>query len=270
VDELWAYVGKKEKRLQPSDGPDLGDSYTFLGIDANRKAIVSFVVGKRDYAHTAAFCKDLRARVVNRPQISSDGFHPYAEAVQRAFGHDVDYAQVRKTYGPISRHGTDPRFSPRRCTGSVKVVVTGDPAPGKISTSYVERVNLSLRMGTKRFERKTNGFSKKMRNHAAAVALYIGHYNFCRVHETLRTTPMVAIGVTDHVWSIAELLDAALSIAPAPAAAAPGPSLDPGQVVRPADLPPIAPALPSPAAAPLQLSLFPEDGARSGRVWGKG
>ncbi len=271
VDELWAYVGKKQKRLQPSDSPELGDSYTFLGIDANRKAIVSFVVGKRDYAHTAAFCRDLRARILGRPQITSDGFYPYIEAVQRAFGHEVDYAQIRKTYGPEAAPGEGSPSRPRRCTGAAKVPVLGAPDPAKISTSYVERVNLSLRMGTKRFQRRANGFSKKLRHHAAAVALYVAHYNFCRVHETLRTTPMMAMGVTGHVWSIAELMDAALSIAPAPAAPPLGIVLDPGQVARPADLPPIAPVRPGPA--PAQLSLFPDEGggaATSGRICGDG
>lgn len=258
IDEIWSFVGKKQRRLRPGDSADFGDCYTFLGLDANRKAIISYVVGKRDGDHATAFCRDLRARIVNRPQISSDGFNPYVEAIECAFGRDVDYAQIIKT--TVATKQED-----RRCSTLVKVPIVGEPDAARISTSYVERLNLTLRMSAKRFERRTNGFSKKLRHHAAAVALYVGHYNFCRVHETLRTTPMVALGVTDHVWSIAELMDAALSLAPPSAPVAPPSSLQP--VPAPAvdhgqapDLPPGEPGAPRPA--PQQLSLFPDDSGR--------
>lgn len=256
IDEIWSFVGKKQRRLRPSDSADFGDCYTFLGLDANRKAIISYVVGKRDGAHALTFCRDLRARIINRPQISSDGFNPYVEAIERAFGRDVDYGQIIKTAVATER---DDRYY----TSMARVPIMGTPAQEYISTSYVERLNLTLRMSAKRFERRTNGFSKKLRHHAAAVALYVGHYNFCRVHETLRTTPAVAVGVTGHVWSIAELMDAALSIAPAPPPApavtpppgpAPAPAVDPGQAAPDlARSEPVAPTLQR------QLSLFPDD-----------
>lgn len=282
VDEIWSFIAKKHRRLRTDDNPDFGDCYTFLGLDANRKAIISYVVGKRDGAHAIAFCRDLRARILNRPQITSDGFAPYVDAVRRAFGDAVDYAQILKTYGTATDANRDRRYGPHRCTSSVKVPIAGAPARENISTSYVERLNLTLRMSAKRFARLSLGFSKKLRNHAAAVALNAAHYNFCRVHESLRVTPMMALGVTNHVWSVAELLDVALSYPPVPAEA---PSFDPGQVACPADLPAIVPALPGPQEAPEsspnapvrlpegrlahavamvhQLSLFPESEAEA-------
>lgn len=202
VDEIWAFIYKKQKRLGPGAHPDHGDEYTYVGLDAVKKTIVAYCVGKRTAETTRGFACDLRRRIVNRPQISSDGYQPYIEAIELAFGCDVDYAMVVKQYG-----GT-----PSRYQGSQKIRVMGDPGFADISTSLIERENLTMRMSLRRFTRKTNAFSKKLRNHKAAVALYVAHYNFCRLHETLRITPAMASGVTDHVWSLGELIEAALSI----------------------------------------------------------
>ena len=207
VDELHAFLRKKQRRLQPKDPPDYGDQYTFIGLDAVRRAIVGFATGKRTQATADAFATDLRARILNRPQITSDGFMPYIEAVQRAFGADADYAMIIKggqSYGNDERSQRGPRI----------IHLAGSPAPEHITTNHLERQNLNVRMGCRRFGRKTNAFSKKLRNHRAAVALHVAHHNFCRVHGEMKRTPAMALGVTGHVWSIGELIDVALSIAP--------------------------------------------------------
>lgn len=212
VDELWSFVGKKQGRLQPTDPKEFGDSYTFLGTDATRKAIISYTVGARDSTTTQAFCQDLRGRVLNRPQISSDGFQPYIAAIEEAFGAEADYAQVVKEYsGSTVLVPASTRYSPARVKSITRTRISGQPDPTHISTSYVERTNLSVRMGCRRFTRLTNGFSKKLRHHRASVALWVAYYNLCRVHETLRTTPAMALGVTDHVWTIEELVREALA-----------------------------------------------------------
>lgn len=216
LDEVWGYVGKKQKRLTRDDPADLGDAYTFVALDATRKAIISYRTGKRTADNTVEFASDLRARILGRPQISSDGFRPYVDAIEWAFGSEVDYGQIVKVYegepGPTAAR----RYSPGWVVDVRKATITGAPDREKISTSYVERQNLSLRMGCRRFTRLTNAFSKKLANHKAAVALYVAHYNLCRVHETLRITPAMALGVTDHIWTIGELVEAALCQDPAP------------------------------------------------------
>lgn len=211
MDEAWSYVAKKNKRVKAGDPVEFGDSYTWIALDANRKAIVSYRVGKRSAPDARAFLADLRKRVVNRPQITSDGHAPYVDAVERAFGDDVDYAQIVKTFAATPGNEAAVRYSPGTIISTEKTVITGEPDKTKISTSYVERQNLTLRMQMRRFTRLTNGFSKKIENHRAAVALHVAWYNFCRVHETLRCTPAMALGVTDHIWSVAELVDAALA-----------------------------------------------------------
>jgi len=217
VDELWSYVAKKQGHLKPGDSVEFGDWYTFVGLDANRKAIVSYLTGRRDGDSTDAFCADLRARILNRPQISSDGYQPYVSAIEEAFGADVDYGQIVKEYAgstevvPVSH-----RYSPPRVVRTERIKVAGEPDPDKISTSYVERNNLNVRMGNRRFTRLTNAFSKCQRNHSASVALYVCYHNLCRVHTTLRTTPAMAMGLTDHIWSVEELIVAALAKEPAP------------------------------------------------------
>ncbi len=200
-DEAWSYVGKKQKRLKPTDGRDKGDQYVFVALDATRKAIVSYLVGKRDSENTNAFATDVRERIVNRPQISSDAFKPYVEAVELAFGAEVDYAQIVKQYDGEPGPDAARRYSPGWVVAVRKQRIAGKPVRARVSTSYIERSNLTLRMQSRRFTRLTNGFSKKLRNHAAAVSLYVVHYNLCRVHETLRTTPAMALGVTDYIWT---------------------------------------------------------------------
>jgi len=207
LDELWSYVGKKQRKVKQTDPADIGDQYVFIGIDATRKAIISYRVGKRDSENTNAFLADLRQRIVNRPEISSDGFSAYPDAVERAFGLDCSFAQIIKQYHGEPAIDTARRYSPGVVVGIQRRWVIG--AQRKVSTSYVERGNLSVRMASRRFTRLTNGFSKKLANHVAAVSLYVAHFNLCRVHEALRITPAMAMGITDHIWTIGELIDAA-------------------------------------------------------------
>ncbi len=211
MDELWAFVGKKQRRLTAQDGTDKGDQYTFLAIDALSKAILSYRVGKRDGENTEAFVADLRMRVLNTPQISSDAFAPYEHAMRKVFGEEVHYGQIVKRYVGEPPVNAARRYSPGAVVGVTKDRVIGFPTSFQISTSYVERTNLSVRMGSRRFTRLTSGFSKKLENHSAAVALFVSHFNLCRVHEALRVTPAMELGVADHVWTIGELIDAALS-----------------------------------------------------------
>jgi hypothetical protein len=161
-------------------------------------------VGGRDLGWAKEFMEDCASRIRGRVQVTTDGHKAYLEAVEGAFGMDVDYAQLQKIYGAPSDEETR-RYSPARCIGSDMKVVSGNPDPKHISTSYVERQNLSMRMGMRRFTRLRNGFSKKIDNHIAAVAIYFMHYNFCRVHQTLRITPAMAAGITDHIWSVEEV-----------------------------------------------------------------
>jgi IS1 family transposase len=207
LDELWSFVGKKQRKVKPTDPTDLGDQYVFIGIDATRKAIISYLVGKRDGENTNAFLADLRQRIVNRPEISSDGWSAYPDAVERAFGIDCTFAHLIKQYQGEPGIDAARRYSPGVVVGVQRRWVIG--AQRKISTSYVERGNLSVRMASRRFTRLTNGFSKKLENHVAAVSLYVAHFNLCRVHESLRITPAMAISITDHIWTIGELINAA-------------------------------------------------------------
>jgi IS1 family transposase len=209
LDELWSYVGKKQKRITPADSADLGDQYVFIGIDASLKAIISYRVGKRDGDNANVFLADLRCRIINRPEISSDGFSPYLEAVERSFGADCSYGQVIKQYHGEPAIDTARRYSPGVVVGARRHRLIGNQR--RVCTSYVERGNLTVRMQQRRFTRLTNGFSKKLENHIAAVGLFVAHFNLCRVHEALRITPAMAIGITDHIWSIGELIDEALS-----------------------------------------------------------
>jgi IS1 family transposase len=219
LDEVWTFVGCKEALRDESDPPEYGDAYTWVALDARTKIVPCFCVEKRTAAAANAFAADLRARVLGKPQITTDGFKPYVEAIEAAFGSRVDYAQILKTYQTDEAGGAsrdDVRYSRGRVVRSVKRTVTGTPDEHNISTSYVERSNLTLRMGQRRFTRLTNAFSKKVENLRAAVALHFGHYNFCRVHMTLRVTPAMEAGLTDHVWSVEELITAALAAYEAP------------------------------------------------------
>lgn len=229
-DEQWDFIGKKQKRVAQGDPDELGDVWLFVAMAASQKAIISFTVGKRTQENTYALALDLKARIVNRPQITSDGYAPYIGAISNAFATNVDYAVVTKQYvGDSNLPDAAHRYSPGHVSGVEKSVIRGRPDKDKISTSYVERFNLSSRMQMRRFTRLTNGFSKRLENHRAAVALWICYYNLCRVHETLRMTPAMALGVTDHIWSIAELIAAALEPTDAPPLPKqPEPTLRPG------------------------------------------
>jgi len=178
--------------------------WTWTAIDADSKLIVSWFIGTRNADAAYAFMQDVAGRLRGRVQLTTDGHKPYLAAVESAFGLDIDYAMLQKNLRLDS--GGEQRYSPAQCLGAIPTPIVGKPNPAHISTSYVERQNLTMRMSMRRFTRLTNAFSKKVENHAAAVALYTLHYNFCRVHQTLRVTPAMEAGLADHVWTIAEIV----------------------------------------------------------------
>jgi IS1 family transposase len=208
IDEIWSYVGKKQRHVKPGE-TDKGDQYVFVALAGAAKAIVGYRTGKRNRIDTRAFVVDLWERVLGAPEISSDAFMQYPNAVDLAFGSDCTYGTIDKRYEYKPARGAARRYSPGKVVGVKRAPVIG--VPKHISTSYVERQNLTLRMQQRRFSRLTNAFSKKLENHCAAVSLYVAHYNLCRVHEALRLTPAMHVGVADHIWTIAELVEAALS-----------------------------------------------------------
>ncbi|MCS3758669.1 transposase [Bradyrhizobium centrosematis] len=215
LDELWSFVGKKQKNVQRHEINAKGDQYVFIGMAGTQKAIISWGVGKRNAESTMDFIHDLRSRVIGQPEISTHGFHPYRVAIRDAFGPNASHGVIVKTYSVTHLvKEAQGRYSPAAVVAVSRDVVSGDPEQ-YVSTSYVERQNLSLRMASRRFTRLTNGFSKKLDNHVAAVALYVAHYNLCRIHEALRTTPAKALGISSKTWTVAQLVDAALSAAPA-------------------------------------------------------
>jgi IS1 family transposase len=206
VDEIWSFVGKKQKQLTDEDDRSrLGDQWTFVAIDAETKLVPTYRVGKRDLPTATAFLTDLSERLALRIQLSSDALEAYTEATETAFGADVDYGQLIKMYEPTP---VGPgRYSPPEVVEARKIVVKGGPDQDHISTSYVERQNLTMRMSMRRFTRLTNAFSKKVENLRAAVALHFAHYNFVRVHSTLRMTPAMAAGVTPSLWTLGDLME---------------------------------------------------------------
>lgn len=204
-DEIWCFIGAKAKNVTPEqEAQGWGDVWTWTGIDADTKLCVSYLVGGRDGGWALDFMQDCAERIRGRVQVTTDGHRAYLEAVEGAFGMEVDYAQLQKIYGAPS-DAEQRRYSPAKCIGSDMKVVSGNPDPNHVSTSYVERQNLTMRMSMRRFTRLTNGFSKKFENHAHMVALHFMHYNFARVHKTLRITPAMAAGISDHVWSYEEI-----------------------------------------------------------------
>ena len=206
VDEIWTYVQKKQRQVTPDDDRGrVGDMWTFVALDPDTKLVPSYRVSKRTAVNARAFMQDLSERLANRVQLSSDGLNTYAEAVERAFGVDVDYGQAVKFYEaePIGPG----RYSPPRVTRQQIARIQGRPDPAHISTSLVERQNLTMRMSMRRFTRLTNAFSKKVENLQAAVGLHFAHYNFVRTHKTLRMTPAMAAGVSQSLWSIEELIE---------------------------------------------------------------
>lgn len=214
LDEAWSFVGKKQKNVLRHEINAKGDQYVFIGMAGTQKAIISWGVGKRNAESTMDFLHDLRSRVIGQPEISTDGFHPYRVAIRDAFGDGALHGVITKTYSVTHLvKEAQGRYSPAAVVAVSREVVMGEPDQ-YVSTSYVERQNLSLRMSQRRFTRLTNGFSKKLDNHVAAVALYVAHYNLCRTHEALKMTPAKALGVVDRTWAIGELIDAALATQP--------------------------------------------------------
>lgn len=206
-DEIWAFVGAKDKNVPEEKRGEfgIGSVWTWTCIDADTKLVPSWLVSTRDAGAAYEFMADVAGRMRGRVQLTTDGHRPYLMAVEGAFGMDIDYATLTKIYG--NDPDGEKRYSPAKCLGCETKIVTGDPNPKHISTSYVERQNLTMRMSMRRFTRLTNAFSKKVENHAAAVALYFMFYNFARVHQTLRVTPAMEAGVADHVWSIHEIVE---------------------------------------------------------------
>lgn len=210
ADELWSFVHTKEARLSSDDPREWGDAYTFMALDSETKLILSYHVGKRDGASALQFVRDLSERInpFFRCQVTTDGFRPYINAIEEYFGANVDYAQLLKIYGKAQGEAPD-WYAPTKVVDAIPVCVSGNPKIERISTSHVERANLSVRMHLRRFTRLTNAFSKKLDNLRAAVALFMAFYNFVRVHQTLRVTPAMQAGLTDHIWTMQELLEAA-------------------------------------------------------------
>lgn len=213
AEDIWAFVGAKAKNAK-KDGQ--GDIWTYTALDADSKLMLSWLVGPRTHASTQAFMGDVAERLGQRVQLTTDGLGWYVAAVENAFGwNGVDFAQIVKKYGiPIDETERQRRYSPMVCTGAIKTAIMGNPDMSKVSTSYIERSNLSLRMGNRRFTRLSNAFSKKAENHAHAVSLFFMHYNFCRAHETLtkanggiKTTPAMAAGITTQVWTVELILE---------------------------------------------------------------
>lgn len=205
-DEIWAFCYAKQKNVPEEKKGQFGygDVWTWAAIDADTKLIPSFTVGNRDAVSARHLIDDLKGRLKSKIQLTTDGLKVYADAVENSFGADIDYAMLVKTY---ESNQEETRYSPAVCTSCEAKRMMGNPDPKHISTSYIERQNLTMRMGIRRFTRLTNGFSKKVENHAAAVGLFYMHYNFCRVHKTLRVTPAMEAGLTDHVWTIEEMLE---------------------------------------------------------------
>ncbi len=204
ADEIWCFVGAKAKNVSAEKKQEgWGDVWTWVGIDADTKLVVSYLVGGRDSGWAHDFMDDCASRIRNRVQITTDGNRVYLDAVEDAFGADIDYAMLQKIYGAPSDEDSR-RYSPARCIGCDLKVVSGNPDPKHVSTSFVERQNLTMRMHMRRFTRLTNGFSKKVDNHRHSVSLHYMFYNFCRIHQTLKVTPAMEAGLTDHVWGIEE------------------------------------------------------------------
>ena len=212
-DEIWSFCYAKEKNLPPEKEGifGYGDVWTWTAICADTKLVPSFMVGNRDLETAKVFISDLASRLADRVQLTTDGHRPYLQAVEEAFGPDIDYAMLQKLYS--GSEDNEKRYSPAHCIGTETIVIKGKPDLTKVSTSYVERANLTMRMQMRRFTRLTNAFSKKIENLIAAVSLHFMYYNYCRPHKTLTkanrgypTTPAMAAGISDHVWSIEEII----------------------------------------------------------------
>jgi IS1 family transposase len=207
-DEIWSFVGSKQKNIPADKQKEFGrgDVWTWTAIDADSKLIICWHVGRRDIPHAKEFMFDLAERLAERIQLTTDGLRSYPDAVYRAFGNDIDYTMLIKLYGPSGDRSGAAKYSPPECIGVKHEPICGTPEPKHISTSYVERQNLTMRMSMRRFTRLTNAFSKKVGNLRHNLALHFMHYNFCRVHQTLRVTPAMEAGLANHVWELEELV----------------------------------------------------------------
>jgi len=207
VDEVWSFTYAKQKNVPASmkGSDEVGDTWTWIAIDSKSKLIPCWHIGKRNATDAYQFINDLAPRLAGRVQLTSDGLKAYVEAVEGAFGADIDYAQLIKLYGNEIPNG-EVRYSPAPCVGARKKNISGTPDKALISTSHVERQNLTVRMSNRRFTRLTNAFSKKLENHKHAAAINFMHYNFCRIHQTLRVTPAMEAGIADHVWGLEEIV----------------------------------------------------------------
>jgi IS1 family transposase len=211
VDEIWGFIGAKQKNVKPEHDPDFGDVWVFTAIDADSKLVPTWLVGQRNADDATLMMADLYPRLADRVQLTTDGLRAYLSAVPAIF-EEVDYAMLVKQYGKLPQDSPETRYSPAPCTGIKVHKILGQPDPAHIATSFVERQNLTIRMGMRRFTRLTNGFSRKAENLSAAVSLHFMYYNFGRPHQTLtksaggiKTTPAMAAGVADHVWSLTEI-----------------------------------------------------------------
>lgn len=205
ADEIWSFIGCKEKARTPEHDSTFGDCYTFVAIDRESKLVLNVAIGKRDQTTTNVFAEGLRlATAHQRFQITTDGFGPYRSAIDNSLGDRVDFAMLIKVYRATPEG--ERRYSPAEVVSTETIVGIGQPNPARICTSHIERQNLSMRMGMRRFTRLTNGFSRKFENHCAAIMLWFAYYNFCRIHQTLRVTPAMQAGITDHVWDLREVI----------------------------------------------------------------
>lgn len=261
LDEVWAFVWKKQGRLTEDDPEERGDAYTFVAEDAASKLTLCWRTDKRTLPAAVAFAADLRGRVLNRPQITADGFTSYPEAIEQAFGCEVDFGQAIKVYGGADGQETDDhRYSVGRVRRVTKRKVIGSPDEGHMTTSHMERQNLGIRMACRRFTRLTNAFSKSLRHLTAAVALHYVYQNLCWVHGTIRCTPAMQAGLTDHVWGLEELLEAAMekALAPAPESRR---QLRVAMPTAHEEPPPAAPPVPpTPTQPPAPAPPLPSDG----------
>lgn len=206
ADEIWSFVGAKQKNVSPEKRAEgWGDVWTWVAMDADTKLVPCWYVGTRDAGAAYHFMHDLAERLAHRVQLTTDGFKPYLQAVEDAFAGEIDYAQLVKIYGTTPTT-PETRYSPAQCMGTRIAKVTGSPESGHVSTSFIERQNLTMRMSMRRFTRLTNGFSKKVENHEHALAIHYMFYNFARIHQTLRVSPAMEAGVSDHLWEISEIV----------------------------------------------------------------
>lgn len=208
VDEIWCFVGCKAKNVRPERMMEkgIGDAWTWTAIDADSKLMISWLCGGRDAGHAKRFLDDVAFRLSNRVQLTSDGHQAYLKTVPEAFDNNVDYAMLVKMYGPSSNNTPEARYSPPKCNGTKRHVICGMPDQTHVSTSYAERANLTMRMSMRRFTRLTNAFSKKVENLEHATAVHFMHYNFVRVHQTLKTTPAVVAGIADRAWTVEDMI----------------------------------------------------------------